>query len=191
MAGEITIEEIKHLIADNSSSDFYLVPSRNPTATHKILFYILTPAHPDPESPEHHACKVDLLLPGITGIPKRIPSEKIHYEDYFPDLPLIPLGVLLLMKVKAWHEHQLHGRIRTMKEKMRYDEADVRELLDLAVNEYLIRIGTVEAWTGWEWIEEMKEYVRKYVARFPDSTRLWEEIGISLKSEWSLPPQTR
>ena len=78
-----------------------------------------------------------------------------------------------------------------MKEKMRYDEADVRELLDLAVNEYLIRIGTVEAWTGWEWIEEMKEYVRKYVARFPDSTRLWEEIGISLKSEWSLPPQTR
>lgn len=78
-----------------------------------------------------------------------------------------------------------------MKEKTKQAEADVREILDLAVNIYMTQIRTVEAWTGWEWVEEMKEYVRKYVARFPDSARLWEEIGMSLKSEWSLPPQAR
>ena len=190
VAGEITLEEIKQLIVDNASSDFYLVPSKNPTATYKILFYVLTPAHPDPESPQHHACKIDLLFPGMIGIPKRIPAEKIHYEDYFPDIPLIPLGVLLLLKVKAWHEYELDGRTH-MKEKTKQAEVDVREILDLAVNEYMTQIRTVEAWTGWEWVEGMKEPVKKYAARFPDSARLWEEIGMSLKSEWSLPPRAR
>ncbi|KXN92836.1 hypothetical protein AN958_06413 [Leucoagaricus sp. SymC.cos] len=190
-AALITIEEVKQLIADNSSSDFYLVDSRDPLATHKILYYILTPSHPDPSSPFHHACKVDLLLPGMIGIPKSIPVDALHYENYFPDVPLLPFGVLILLKVRAWSEHRLavEENRRGMKEKVKFDEADIEELLDLGINEYLVRMKSVESWATWEWVDDMKEYVRKYVEKFPESKPMWEEMGVSLKSEWSLPPR--
>ncbi|KAF5351073.1 hypothetical protein D9756_008154 [Leucocoprinus leucothites] len=187
-AAEITVEEIKQLVADNSSSDFYLQPSRDPNATHKILYHVLTPTHPTPDDSGHHACKVDLLLPGMIGIPKSIPSDVIHYEDYFPDIPLIPFGVLLLLKVGAWYEHQRDGRLRIMREKLKYDRKDIMELLDLAENEYMIRMRDVEAWAGWDWLNVMREYVREYADKFPDTKRSWEAIGVGVQSEWSLPP---
>jgi hypothetical protein len=182
------VEDIKQLIIDNSSSDFYLVPSKDPTATYEILHYVLTPMYPDPSSLLHRSCKVDLLLPGIIGIPGSIPSDVLHYEEYFSDIPLVPFLVLLLLKVRAWAEHMVDGRSR-MREKLKQDESDVKELLDLAVNEYSIRLKTVEVWAGWEWLDEMRVYVRKYVERFPKSRGMWEDIGFVLKSEWSLPPR--
>jgi hypothetical protein len=71
---------------------------------------------------------------------------------------------------------------------LRFDEEDITELLDLAVNEYTIKMKSVEMWAGWEWVEGMKDYVRKYVESFPNTKAMWQEIGLSLKSEWSLPP---
>ncbi|KAJ3566656.1 hypothetical protein NP233_g6861 [Leucocoprinus birnbaumii] len=189
-AAEITVEEIKFLISTNSSSDFYLTPSQDPIATHTILHYVLTPFHPHPEDPQHHACKVDLLLPGTIGIPKHIPTDVIHYEDYFPDIPLLPFGALILLKVRAWNERHVDTKLRksVMEKKIKTDEEDLRELLDLAVNHYMVRLRKIEMWTGWEWVDQHRDIVRKFAKKFPGTRRDWEEIGIVLKSEWSMAP---
>lgn len=103
--------------------------------------------------------------------------------------------VLLLLKVRAWAEHRLDERFigtnRLLKLKLKCDEEDVQELLDLGVNEYVVKAKNLERWAGWEWVEETKEYVRAYVERVPQSKVLWEEIGLNLQSEWSLPPPAR
>ncbi|KAF9446055.1 hypothetical protein P691DRAFT_804760 [Macrolepiota fuliginosa MF-IS2] len=184
----IDIEELKHLITENNSSDFYLTPSLNPTATYQILHYILTPQFPTPSLPLHRECKVDLLLPANIGLPPYIPPEKIHYEEYFPDIPLAPFLLLLLAKVRAWAEHRIDER-RRMNERVKYDESDIRELLDLGVNEYMCRLGELESWAGENWVMDVtREYVRPVVERFPRTGRMWEEMGFVVKSEWSLPP---
>lgn len=97
--------------------------------------------------------------------------------------------VLLLLKVRAWSEHRIDRRIRWGSEKVKFDEADVRELLDLAVNEYLVRVKKVEAWAGEVWMEEMGGYVKEFVEKFPKTRGMWEEMGFVVRSEWSLPPE--
>ena len=106
----------------------------DPRATHKILYRVLTPLHPDLMDPFHHACKVDILLPGTIGIPRHIPLEVLHYESYFPDIPLIPFLVLLLLKVRSWAEHIIEER-RHIKDRAKLDQNDIEELLDLGQNE--------------------------------------------------------
>ncbi|EKM76406.1 hypothetical protein AGABI1DRAFT_115756 [Agaricus bisporus var. burnettii JB137-S8] len=186
--GETELEEIKNLIIENSCSDFYLKPSKDPTAKYQILYYILTPSVTDPSNPLHRACKVDLLLPGVLGIPQILPPESIHHDAYFPELPLIPFLVLLTLKVRAWSEHRVHYQAR-MRDKVKYEESDIKELLDLGVNEYMVRVRQLEAWVGKTWVREMKEYVKIYVEMNPKSQNMWEEMGFAVKSEWSLPPE--
>lgn len=111
----------------------------------------------------------------------------LHYDDYFPDIPLIPLIVLLLLKVRAWSEHRVDPN-RTKQQKVKFDESDIRELMDLGVNEYLVRAGQVKSWVGWEWIDEMGVYIKEYVEKYPKSMAMWEEMGFVIRSEWSLPP---
>jgi hypothetical protein len=185
---EIELEEIKDLIIENSSFDFYLKPPKDPNATYRILYYILTPSTPDPSHPLHRACKVDLLLPGVLGIPREIPPASIHRDEHFRELPLIPFLVLLTLKVRAWAEHRVHYQAR-MRDKAKIEESDIAELLDLGVNEYIARVRQLEAWVGKVWVKEMKEYIRTYVEAKPKSKVLWEEMGFVIKSEWCLPPE--
>lgn len=72
---------------------------------------------------------------------------------------------------------------------MKYEESDIKELLDLGVNEYMVRVRQLEAWVGKTWVREMKEYVKIYVEMNPKSQNMWEEMGFAVKSEWSLPPE--
>lgn len=111
----------------------------------------------------------------------------LYYDDHFPDIPLTPFLVLLLLKVRAWSEHRVDHH-RTRQQKAKVDESDIVELLDLGVNEYLVRVGKVKKWIGCDWIDEMGVFVKEYAEKYPKSMAMWEEMGFVIRSKWSLPP---
>jgi len=83
--GQKSIKECQEMIKQRlveASSRFYLVGSQKPGATYQILWY-----HPSGRGNNRRpaAVKIDILLPGVTRIPKFNPSM-IEYsiEDRLP-----------------------------------------------------------------------------------------------------------
>lgn len=68
-----TQEELKDFLIAYDSR-FYLVPSKDPYATYRVLWFKLY-TYKD----RHLDCKVDLLLPGVMNIPSIAPN-RIHYR---------------------------------------------------------------------------------------------------------------
>jgi len=87
-------EEIKNLVVSNDSK-FFLVPSRSPRETYKILYYSLH---------TRGFCKVDILLPGTMNIPS-VPRSHITYTQV-PDVPVMPLLAVILLKLQGWMDHR-------------------------------------------------------------------------------------
>jgi hypothetical protein len=127
------VEDIKQLIIDNLSSDFYLVPSNNPTAMYKILYYVLTPMHPNPSSWLHYFCKVDLLLPGIIGIPGLIPSDVLHYDGMIKEMEV---------KMKAG-EDVPNSLVKIMLQNQNVEELDFLDMMVLCAAFIISGVETV------------------------------------------------
>lgn len=72
---------------------------------------------------------------------------------------------------------------------MKFDESDIKELVDLGVNEYMARVRKLQRWVGEAWVDDMGVYVKEYVETHPQSKAMWEEMGFVVKSEWSLAPE--
>ncbi|KAH8827313.1 hypothetical protein DL96DRAFT_1244586 [Flagelloscypha sp. PMI_526] len=178
-------ETIKQMLV-NANSKFFLVRSKNPRATYKVLWYSLA------ENSTtrlyyalHRACKVDLLTPYSSGctIPT-IPKDKIsritpNSGDYGA-LPVAPFMVALLLKLRAWKDHgdayQAHYRA-----KKPVDRKDILELLDIAVQARTTPKGR----NGWapELLKlESESRVRAFVREVPSSRKHWNMVlGLNLK----------
>ncbi|KAI0325240.1 hypothetical protein GY45DRAFT_1374894 [Cubamyces sp. BRFM 1775] len=131
-------ETLKSMLVTADSS-FYLVRSRNPYATYKVLWYRSTSA--GAYSP---SWKVDILLPGIMNIPNvphdRIVSKSPHH------IPLMPLIPHLLLKLQAWSDHRASHR-SDQRMKQYTDVRDIDQLLDI-----VLRSGEhvrPPTWTGY------------------------------------------
>ncbi|THU77543.1 hypothetical protein K435DRAFT_812365, partial [Dendrothele bispora CBS 962.96] len=125
-------EYFKALLAE-SDSRFYLEKSIYPRATWKKLFYRVTPYRGIGPT---KICKIDILIAGRKlplHIPK-VPISCIQYSNDYPDLPIMPLLPLLLMKLQGWYDHRGSHRKDHVK-KRRRDIADIRKLLEMAVDE--------------------------------------------------------
>ncbi|KAF8686132.1 hypothetical protein AX14_003897 [Amanita brunnescens Koide BX004] len=92
-------EDIKAYIVDNHDC-FSLDPSKDPGATHQILYFNL-----------HWGlglrCKVDILTSGRNSA-LQIPSIPRRYVTYLganDDIPVVPLLVLLILKVQGWRDN--------------------------------------------------------------------------------------
>ncbi|KAI0658186.1 hypothetical protein C8Q70DRAFT_918106 [Cubamyces menziesii] len=115
-------ETLKSMLVAADSS-FYLVPSRNPRATYKVLWYRNAATF-------SLSWKVDILLPGIMNIPNvprdRIVSKSPHH------IPLMPLMPHLLLKLQAWSDHRASHR-SDQRFKQYTDVRDIDQLLDIAL----------------------------------------------------------
>ena len=125
-------EELKQLLVDGSD-DFYLVPSRNPSATYSVLWCRLSGGSNrrsrfGGRGSSRRSCKVDILVPGVLNIPN-VPQRRIKMISELPVMPLIPL---LLLKLQGWSNHRESTR-EDMQEKQYVDAEDVVELLQIAV----------------------------------------------------------
>ncbi|KAF9008329.1 hypothetical protein BDQ17DRAFT_1237020 [Cyathus striatus] len=165
-------EELKNMLVE-TDKDFYLVPSKDPHATFEVLWYSLPERRPG----INHACKVDILIPGIMSLP-HIPLEEIVFTPPADDIPLMPYIPLLLMKLKGWIDHGADPRLH-VRDKLRQDERDVFELLKLAVEDFGVHLRT-EEWIPKDFLEEFNGYIRQYIPEHPDTVPYWEALGFPI-----------
>ncbi|KAK0215415.1 hypothetical protein IW262DRAFT_1277770 [Armillaria fumosa] len=162
----LTQEELKRrVVAANAS--FYLIASKDPYATYKVLWYRL-PGY-------RRSCKVDLLFPGIMNIPP-VPSESIvhrrHPSDY-QTLPLMPFIPLLLLKLQAWMDHGESTKYY-MQAKQPTDVRDITELLNIFVTAG--NLGELGSWIPESFLKAGRSRRREFVKLYPHTARHWNRV---------------
>jgi len=160
-------EAIKALVVATDPK-FYLVRSTNRFNTYRVLWYTLS----------FRQCKVDILTPGILGIPS-VPSQRIQTTSTtMPGVPAMPFLAVLLLKLKAWTDHR-DSLKSYMRLKQFVDVRDIDELLKIAVEAYGLHLRQ-EKWLSSQFVREAKERIRQYECAFPASVRRWNAIGFTV-----------
>ncbi|KAJ8087720.1 hypothetical protein PM082_006557 [Marasmius tenuissimus] len=165
------IEYIKSLVVDHDER-FYLVPSRNPRATYKKLYFKLR---------RGRACKVDILPPGRAtnlNIPV-IPSSELEYVNPYDDIPVMPIVPLLLMKLQGWTDNR-DASEPYKRAKEPQDVKDLFALLRIAVKGYKAHISDVDDWMPSFYVEEAEWRVEEFVEEHPRSKMNWKKIGFEV-----------
>ncbi|KAJ3790374.1 hypothetical protein GGU10DRAFT_419427 [Lentinula aff. detonsa] len=134
LTSRYTQERLKSFLV-HLDARFYLIASKDPSATYRVLWFRL-PGY-------HRSCKVDLLLPGIMNIPSVDPNRVVRIQDSMnvlnspgyassltlsTDYPLMPFLPLLLLKLQAWQDHGESPKL-FMRQKQPTDVRDIQELL--------------------------------------------------------------
>ncbi|KAK0442395.1 hypothetical protein EV421DRAFT_583659 [Armillaria borealis] len=172
---EVHAEDIKDLLVE-ADDRFYLKRSVNPQATYRVLWYAL---RVNAKGRRTRSCKVDILTPGDSTdlqIPF-VPSSRIAYVQRYRDLPLMPFMCTLLMKLRGWEDH-IDSEKEYMQEKEPVDVDDLDELLDMAKDNYSVRVNSPsEQWLpGW-FIEESRRRVARFIEDYPGFEQGWADVG--------------
>ncbi|KAL0562653.1 hypothetical protein V5O48_019431, partial [Marasmius crinis-equi] len=112
MGWEYDEEDLKQRVTAMNPA-FYTLPSQDPSATYRVLFY----RFPDTGGISYsttHKCKVDLLLPK-DATAMRIPTVPVdrmwQNTSHNPPFPLMPPLPTLLLKLQAWQDHRESDKI--------------------------------------------------------------------------------
>lgn len=159
-------EAVKEMVVEKDE-DFFLVKSRRPGATYKILYYAL--------KPWGAWCKVDILLPGALNIPF-VPTNLITRID---GLPLMPLFAVLLLKLQGWTDHRDSER-EDWQEKQYVDVEDIEELLGIVVDEYPDQIIDRQRWVPDSMIDAGQNRVDEFVEELPETKDDWLDVGFEV-----------
>ncbi|THU79497.1 hypothetical protein K435DRAFT_768694 [Dendrothele bispora CBS 962.96] len=165
------VEDLKRLIV-NSSSEFFLRNSRNPDATHRILYYRFPTYRPK-------VCKIDILIAGKKCSPLQIPQPPetwIAYERRAEELPVMPLLALLALKLQGWHD-KITSPIEYKQRKAEQDAGDVDQMLQIAVKRHRHLRNKREKWMPTWFKKKIKKFVDKYEYDFPESGGYWRKLG--------------
>ena len=165
-ADSIDQETVKAMIVAKDEG-FFLVKSKRPGATYKILYYAL--------KPWGAWCKVDILLPGILNIPF-VPANRI---TRIRGIPLMPLFAVLLLKLQGWTDHRDSDR-EDWQEKQYVDLEDVKELLGITVDEYPDQIIDHQRWVPDSMIHAAQNRVDAFVEELPETIEDWLDIGFEV-----------
>jgi len=171
--GGLTTEDIKKRLV-SANPLFFLVPSTNPRNTYKVLWYNLRAAssHHRPT----HACKVDILVPGVMDIPT-IPKEYIvHSPINGVSFPVMPFITVLLLKLQGWSDHRVSRRI-DLRDKQFIDVRDIYELLRIAVRNGGVHLRH-ESWLPVLFVVAGRRRVADFIATHSDSRVCWKQIGL-------------
>lgn len=151
---------------------FYLVDSKSPFATYKVLWR--------KTGGFGEKCKVDILATGTLNIPN-VPAEyviKKPIESY--NLPVMPFIPLLCLKVQAWAHHRVADQ-RHLRAKVTQDYFDIQEFLRIAKEKgYRRKIDgrqVVELkWMPRSFVDIAKQHVKLYATSYPHSLALWKDV---------------
>jgi hypothetical protein len=165
LATHLGQEELKRqLVAYNSN--FYVVPSRDPNATYKVLWY----RFPSTGS----SVKVDILLPGVMDIPN-IATSRIDYgASGGRELPVAPLSLVFLLKLQAWSQHRASS-ISRFYQKQYTDHSDITHLLPVLAMKGIK--PNEESYLPTSFRDEAVRRVREYTRQYPESISNWRNIG--------------
>ncbi|KAJ3793436.1 hypothetical protein GGU11DRAFT_691798 [Lentinula aff. detonsa] len=167
LTSRYTQERLKSFLV-HLDARFYLIASKDPSATYRVLWFRL-PGY-------HRSCKVDLLLPGIMNIPSVDPNRVVLVELSSTDYPLMPFLPLLLLKLQAWQDHGESPKL-FMRQKQPTDVRDIQELLQLAEQKYATAVET--PYLPESFVQAGKTRVRKFIGMYPWSEKQWKILGFS------------
>ncbi|KAJ3729507.1 hypothetical protein C8R42DRAFT_570011 [Lentinula raphanica] len=162
-------EDLKELLVE-ADDNFYLVASRDPNATYRVLHYRIGPGR---------SCKVDVLTTGNStslNIP-RVPVSRVVYIHPYNDMPVMPVLALLLMKLRGWVDHR-HSQKAHERAKVRQDVRDVKTMLDIALEEGDHVDDPDSSWMPQWFVRQMRGRVDEFVNKFPESETDWEILGM-------------
>ncbi|KAJ3824754.1 hypothetical protein EV361DRAFT_878777 [Lentinula raphanica] len=162
-------EDLKELLV-GADDNFYLVPSRDPDATYRVLHYMVGPGR---------SCKVDILTTGNSTsleLPP-VPINEVIYVRPFNDLPVMHVLPLLLMKLQGWVDHR-HSPKPYEQAKVRQDVADIRAMLEIAIDQQVHVEDQEVDWMPYYFVGQMRNRVDEYIRRFPESQQDWESLGM-------------
>ncbi|KIJ31453.1 hypothetical protein M422DRAFT_234553 [Sphaerobolus stellatus SS14] len=162
-------EDLKRRLTETNSC-FYLIPSRTPGATWKVLWYYIKETQ--------SCCKVDILFPGTMDFPD-IPVSVIDRSNPYA-VPCVPLSALLLLKLQGWIHHGEAVEFR-YRSKQPNDAKDIKELLVIARRQH-IRPRT-EVYLLSTFISEADSRVKTFVTKHPSSRDDWTTLGFSLPED--------
>ncbi|KAK0493841.1 hypothetical protein EDD18DRAFT_1178113 [Armillaria luteobubalina] len=162
----LTQEELKRRVVGANAS-FYLIASKDPYATYKVLWYRL-PGY-------RRSCKVDLLFPGIMNIPPAPPESIVHrrHPSDYQTLPLMPFIPLLLLKLQAWMDHGESTK-DYMRAKQPTDVKDIIELLNIFVTAG--NLGELGSWIPESFLKADRDRRREFVKLYPHTAKHWSRV---------------
>ncbi|KAF7292059.1 Helicase ATP-binding domain-containing protein [Mycena indigotica] len=151
MTDKHTQAELKSVLAAQDSN-FYTIPSRDPTATYRVLWYRLG---------YRQSCK-----------------SRVVREKQRSDLPLMPFLPLLLLKLQAWQDHGEASKTY-LQLKQYTDVRDIGEMLEIAGSKYAgLDVGGEDGkWLPATFVRDAKRRVRLYVRSHPETAERWAELG--------------
>ncbi|KAK0438704.1 uncharacterized protein EV420DRAFT_1250936, partial [Desarmillaria tabescens] len=117
------VETLKELLVTKNPARFYLMNAKTPGATWKVLWY-----HDHSTNGKVEKTKVDILKPGILQLPI-IFSEAIVDKQ---GLPVVPLSILLLHKLKGWKDN-MESMEQRLRNKHDADVGDIGSLLRIVL----------------------------------------------------------
>ena len=158
----------------STNSSFFLVPSSNPRNTYKVLWYNLQAAssHLRPQ----HACKVDILIPGIMNIPAVRQQDIVYASIQGSSVPVMPFIAVLLLKLQGWADHRVSYRM-DLRNKQYVDVADIYELLRIAVQNSRMHVRN-ESWLPGSFVAAGSGRVIDFIRTHADSAIYWRQIGL-------------
>ncbi|KAF9008330.1 hypothetical protein BDQ17DRAFT_1422405 [Cyathus striatus] len=163
----VNIEALEKGITE-SDNNFFLIPSRDPNATRKSLWYSLKPGHLG----ERNMTNCRRIYMFSHGDFRDIPEDRIvHAKPY--NIPLMPFFSLILMKVDLWHVLHMrdsHGMATT------YSGYEVSELLRLAVDRYHFKVRETDYWIRGSVMEESMRSVSEFIKRYPNTGGYWQSF---------------
>ena len=162
-------ETIKEMIVAKDD-DFFLVRSKRPWATYRILYYAL--------KPRGAWCKVDILIPGTLNVPLVPTNLVVHIND----MPLMPLFAVLLLKLQGWTDHR-DSTQTDMRLKRYVDVNDIEKLLKIIVDKYPDQIVDRQRWVPESMIPAAQKRVDEFVLEKPGTKSGWLYIGFKVQSE--------
>jgi hypothetical protein len=158
-----------------ASPRFYLIDSRKPGATYKVLWY-----HPHGQGSNRRpaAVKIDILLPGVISIPEFNPSRIKSRNEY--QLPIAPLSLVLLHKLQGWFIRS-HSREPYQYEKHWKDIFDVARLLPIATRE---GVKVTDSVLPKKLVKKAGKWVNDFIMKYPELSTAshWREMGFVLNS---------
>ncbi|KAF9652691.1 hypothetical protein BDM02DRAFT_2565348 [Thelephora ganbajun] len=158
-------EELKRRVVATNPS-FYLVPSKTPGATYKVLWY---------RNYSARRCKVDLLLPGVMNIPP-VRITDIAFPE--PGKPCAPFALVFLLKLQAWIQHRDSEEMR-FRIKASTDASDLRRMLPVARTKGF-SIQREAYYLPPLLVAPAAVRVKRFVQEWPETLRQWRALGFSV-----------
>lgn len=159
-------EQLKQILVSTDPT-FYLVSSKDPSATYKVLWYRFGSYRARYST----ICKVDILQPGIMNIPD-VPTQHI---ETIKGLSVMPLTLLLFMKLQGWTDHRDSPKAH-MRPKQHNDLRDLSELLDIAVERGEV-MGRSTKWMPEEFVKAAVGRMKEHITLRPAAEAKWKAIG--------------